>query len=233
MKPLFCLLLLAAVLSANGPAQSNIDAANAFAWAENIGWTNWRHERPAAGDGVLARQRILSGFVWSENTGWLNLGDGAPADGVQYANVDSYDFGVNLDPDTRELFGLAWGENVGWVNFAGGGLAAPPQPARLAEMSAGGGCRFRGFAWAENVGWLNLDDAGRFVALATSVLLADMNCDCTVDILDINPFVLALSDPAAFAAAYPGCSILNGDLNADDSVDVLDINPFIGRLSGF
>jgi len=40
-----------------------------------------------------------------------------PATGVRYANVDDSDFGVNIDPDTGELFGLAWGDNSGWVNL--------------------------------------------------------------------------------------------------------------------
>ncbi|TWT46220.1 hypothetical protein RAS1_26690 [Phycisphaerae bacterium RAS1] len=60
----------------------------------------------------------------------------------------------------------------------------------------------------------------------------DMNCDGSVDILDINPFVLALSDPAGYAAQYPECDIGNGDMNGDGDVNVLDINPFVDLLSG-
>jgi hypothetical protein len=55
----------------------------------------------------------------------------------------------------------------------------------------------------------------------------DMNCDATVDARDINPFVLALSDPARYAAAYPDCHRDNADMNADDQVDFADINPFM------
>ncbi|TWT43985.1 Ycf48-like protein [Phycisphaerae bacterium RAS1] len=61
-------------------------------------------------------------------------------------------------------------------------------------------------------------------------VIADMNCDGAVDILDINPFVLALSDAAAYAAAFPDCSLANADVNDDGSVDVLDINPFVALL---
>ena len=60
----------------------------------------------------------------------------------------------------------------------------------------------------------------------------DMNCDSVVDFGDINPFVLALSNPAAYSAAYPACDIANGDVNGDESVDFGDINPFVGLLSG-
>lgn len=60
----------------------------------------------------------------------------------------------------------------------------------------------------------------------------DMNCDGSVDILDINPFTLALSDPAAYDAAYPNCNRNNADVNDDGNVDVLDINPFVALISG-
>ncbi|TWT46008.1 hypothetical protein RAS1_24460 [Phycisphaerae bacterium RAS1] len=60
----------------------------------------------------------------------------------------------------------------------------------------------------------------------------DLNCDGAVDILDINPFVLALGDPAAYSAAYPDCNAHHADVNDDDNIDVLDINPFIALLSG-
>jgi endonuclease/exonuclease/phosphatase family metal-dependent hydrolase len=67
---------------------------------------------------------------------------------------------------------------------------------------------------------------------APSWPLGDMNCDATVGFADINPFVLALSNPTAYGQTYPGCSILNGDINGDGSVDFGDINPFVALLSG-
>jgi hypothetical protein len=60
----------------------------------------------------------------------------------------------------------------------------------------------------------------------------DMNCDGEVDFGDINPFVLALVNPAAYAAAFPDCNILNGDINGDGEVDFGDINPFVVLLAG-
>ncbi|TWT45353.1 Serine protease AprX [Phycisphaerae bacterium RAS1] len=64
------------------------------------------------------------------------------------------------------------------------------------------------------------------------VVLGDMNCDGQVNILDINAFTLAISDPAAYALQYPGCNIDNGDINGDGNVDILDINGFVSLLSG-
>ncbi len=59
----------------------------------------------------------------------------------------------------------------------------------------------------------------------------DLDCDGAVDFNDINPFVLALSDPAAYAAMYPDCDILAGDCDADGDVDFDDINAFVALLS--
>ncbi len=60
----------------------------------------------------------------------------------------------------------------------------------------------------------------------------DLNCSGEVGFGDINPFVLILSNPAAWQAAYPGCPLLNGDINGDGSVNFADINPFVALLSG-
>ena len=62
-------------------------------------------------------------------------------------------------------------------------------------------------------------------------LPGDLNCDGVVDFGDINPFVLALTNPAAYPVQYPQCNILNGDINGDGLVDFGDINPFVRLLT--
>lgn len=59
----------------------------------------------------------------------------------------------------------------------------------------------------------------------------DLNCDGSVDFADINPFVLAISDPAGYAATYPTCPLENRDINGDGACDFLDINPFVALLT--
>ena len=59
----------------------------------------------------------------------------------------------------------------------------------------------------------------------------DLNCDGALNFNDINPFVLALSDPAGYGQRYPDCNILNGDINGDGRVDFADINPFVALLA--
>ncbi len=63
-------------------------------------------------------------------------------------------------------------------------------------------------------------------------LLGDTNNDGTVNTLDIDPFVLLLTDPAGYAAAFPGVDPLAvGDINLDTVVDTLDIDPFVALLT--
>jgi len=139
-------------LASSAVAQSNIDPTLKFVWGENIGWLNLRDANNAQ-DGVVIGVNVLAGFVWGENIGWIDVGDGSPASASAYGNVDSSDFGVNVQPDGF-LSGFGWGENIGWVNFATVGVLGAELGARI-EAGA-----LRGFAWSENVGWINLGEDG-------------------------------------------------------------------------
>ncbi len=81
-------------------------------------------------------------------------------------------------------------------------------------------------------GW-NVDDVQVWALDPTACpnLPGDLNCDDEVSFGDINPFVLALTNPAAYAATYPDCDIMLADINGDDSVDFGDINPFVQLLT--
>ncbi len=63
--------------------------------------------------------------------------------------------------------------------------------------------------------------------LAPETLPGDLNCDGVVSVGDINPFVLALTDPTGYANAFPDCNILNGDCSDDGAITVGDINCFV------
>ncbi len=62
--------------------------------------------------------------------------------------------------------------------------------------------------------------------------VGDLNCDGRVDLADINPFVLALVDPAVHDATYPGCPSCSADCNHDNHIDFRDIDPFVELLVG-
>ena len=53
--------------------------------------------------------------------------------------------------------------------------------------------------------------------------LGDMNCDGVLDAFDIDPFVLALTDPAGYEQQYPDCDIMLADINGDGTIDAFDM----------
>ncbi|MBN2447918.1 MAG: hypothetical protein JXO22_14395, partial [Phycisphaerae bacterium] len=67
---------------------------------------------------------------------------------------------------------------------------------------------------------------------AGGATLGDTNCDGGVDVFDIDSFVLALTNPGAYATTYPDCDIMNADCNEDTTVDVFDIDSFVALIVG-
>ena len=77
----------------------------------------------------------------------------------------------------------------------------------------------------------NVDDAGNLVQIQGG-LLGDMNCDGALDFDDVAPFVLALTDPATYAASFPACNIAAADMNSDTFENGGDLQMFIDALIG-
>ena len=63
-------------------------------------------------------------------------------------------------------------------------------------------------------------------------VLGDMNHDGCVNWRDVDPFVLAMSDPAAYQNQYHILPKLHGDINQDGVVNWRDIEPFVALLTG-
>jgi hypothetical protein len=204
-------ILAISLAAAPAFAQSNIAPDSKFSWSENCGWMNWRDANSAA-QGARFGLTFATGFVWMENVGWVNLGDGTPANGTSYANINGTDFGVNVLADGA-LGGLAWGENIGWINFSLPTLPVGQRP-RVDRTAR----RLRGYAWGENIGWINLDspEAGKFVGLLCP---ADFNQNGSVDFFDYLDFV------NAFAADDP-----SADFNANGIVDFFDYLDFVNAF---
>ncbi|MBU0718066.1 MAG: hypothetical protein KJ749_07450 [Planctomycetes bacterium] len=89
---------------------------------------------------------------------------------------------------------------------------------------------------AETFGGLMMEEGSGYPKLTietgAAYGLGDLNCDGAVNAFDIDPFVLALTDPAGYAAAWPNCDIMNGDINGDGVVNAFDIDPFVDLLTG-
>lgn len=115
--------------------------------------------------------------------------------------------------------------DVPWWTIDGGGML----------YSTGGAFELSGTIGQADAGALTggpFELTGGFWRGTRASTLGDLNCDGVVNFDDINPFVLALSDPPAYQAQYPDCNIMNGDCNSDGVIDFADINAFIDILSG-
>ncbi len=76
-------------------------------------------------------------------------------------------------------------------------------------------------------------DAAEFARFDIIVFVpGDTNCDGAIDFFDIDPFLLALFNPATYVQAYPTCDLRSADLSGDDEVDFFDIDPFLACLFG-
>jgi len=78
-----------------------------------------------------------------------------------------------------------------------------------------------------------IGDAFVRLQLPLPTLPGDLNCDGEVNFRDINPFVLAITNPELWQATYPDCNLMNGDINGDDEFNFRDINPFVELLTSF
>jgi len=94
------------------------------------------------------------------------------------------------------------------------------------------GPAFGDFLWHEDkLHWyqsFGVPDGGGLYSLLDA---GDINADGDVDNLDINPFVLALTDPAGFEDQFGFRPAAVGDVNGDGQVNNLDINPFVELLT--
>jgi len=79
--------------------------------------------------------------------------------------------------------------------------------------------------------WKTYHGRNRRGGLYPAALVGDLNCDGVVNNFDIDPFVLALTDPAEYAKRFPRCDRMLADCNGDGVVDNFDIDPFVKLLT--
>lgn len=68
------------------------------------------------------------------------------------------------------------------------------------------------------------------LAAASPYPMGDLNCDGAVNFFDIDAFLVALFDLAAYPTTYVGCDISRGDFDLDAAVNFFDIDPFVAAL---
>jgi hypothetical protein len=72
----------------------------------------------------------------------------------------------------------------------------------------------------------------RYGTISPPIAPGDTNCDDAINFFDVDPFVLALLEPAAYETAYPDCDLLSADLDGNELVNFFDIDPFVECLFG-
>ena len=80
---------------------------------------------------------------------------------------------------------------------------------------------------AGEVAWKFGEISAPDIAYMRRLDAGDLNCDGTINALDIEGFLQAMFDPENFP---PDCDPTLADINADGTVNALDIEPFIGLL---
>ena len=108
-------------------------------------------------------------------------------------------------------------------------------------FSAGGGFALEGTIGQPDAGAMsggNFTLTGGFWAAVDSAAPpcpgnhGDANCDGAINFFDIDPFLDALFEPAAYAATYCGGSLCAADTDCSDAVNFFDIDPFLTCLFG-
>ena len=201
-----CLFAASSVIAA-----ATINATNKYAYGANIGWMDWRGN---TNNGAVIGEYASSGFIYDANVGWIHLGKGSPTNGIQYQNLATNDYGVNVDA-FGNLRGYAYGANIGWINFETNG-------APKVDMNTG---RMNGYVWSANCGWISLSNAA--VAVQTDAIApgGDSDADGLPDAWEIQNF----GDLSAIAGGNPdndGMSNLEeyiAGTNPNDSSDNLRI----------
>ena len=73
-------------------------------------------------------------------------------------------------------------------------------------------------------------DADELITTLRPLEQGDTNCDGVLNFFDIDPFILALTDPSGYAAAYPECDQMLADIDGNGTVNNFDIDPFVAVL---
>jgi hypothetical protein len=199
--------------------------------------------------------------IWSNSGGTLHLvarsGNPAPGlPGVTYA--DFYALAINATGQVAFIAALSDGvglfreDSAGTVGlvvrdfqlfdvFGDGsdvrlitGLATPEVSGNpYTSASTGDGRRIYFNDSGDLAFRLSFVDESEGIFVTSSMHVGDLNCDGSVNFGDINPFVLYLSNFAAWQAAYMDCDARNGDINGDGTYPSFgDINPFVALLTG-
>ncbi len=140
---------------------------------------------------------------------WLQFqGEGFNSGDVVYQSLDGDGQTTTIEYDFSDLEGFD--PNAPWMQFRIGTNNNLGNP---------------GTIWVDNLR----------VTTAPELIPGDMNFDGVVDTGDVAPFVLALTDAAAYQSQFgvdEATMIAAGDINNDGAFDTGDVAPFVQMLVG-
>jgi hypothetical protein len=130
-------------------------------------------------------------------------------------------------------FGIALGPG-GEISLGSAGSDTQDNVFRLVDLNADGDFLDAG----ETIVWKDGGTTGVFIDNPRTLQYirrappGDLNCDGAVNNFDIDPFVLALSNPDEYATQFPDCKAANADANGDGLVNNFDIDAFVQLIIG-
>lgn len=152
-----------------------------------------------------------------------NAHPGIPA--LPVASSEWHYIAIEVDQTDRRIVGVNY-DGEWWTELDG----EPTDPSALTFLV------FRGYAGQPEsdmtplyVDNLLIEDGDSRIS-PVNRRPADLNCDNGVTVGDIGGFVLALTNPAAYQSAFPGCDFRAADVNFDGVVTVGDIGRFVQML---
>ena len=155
------------------------------------------------------------------------------------ADENNNDFEGWFDASPAAGAAAATGPNGGWLEATidlAAELGSMPQSVWLAFAPYGtldGAALIAANQVPASVNGNGNVESGEYVEFDLSPSLpGDLNCDGMISVGDIGGFVLALTNPIAYAAQFPSCAANLADINNDGVVTVSDIGPFVVLLSG-
>ena len=187
----------------------------------------WNGERYGTGDPVA-----FSATLFADGTIHFNYGPGntglsptigiSSGDGTRYVLSTYNNAGSLTWADTHE-FAMPVPLPAGMMLHPTGELTGTPTEAGTFEPR---------FVVTDSLGRRDMRQLTLVIEETCTFELGDLNCDGILDAFDIDPFVLALTNPDAYNAAYPDCDRMLADCNEDGIIDAFDIDPFVLLLTG-
>ncbi len=157
--------------------------------------------------------------------------DGSILSGTGFTTGTGFDGDTGIEVITINIPGVdANAEGVLVITATDGPYAVTWQPAANGDFQVAGLELTAGLPGRTGFMFCYVPD--EVVIDLNEIVPGDLNCDGVVSVGDINPFVLALTDAAAYEAMFPDCNILNGDCSEDGQISVGDINCFVALVTG-